>query len=250
MKWMSKSKGNTNTDDMSRELKNGDVKGILINEFSISVPEFSFIRYQDSTYYFSRVKGYKGNKLYETLSISYSLKGKSFDCSISSCFNKKYELSHALNIGTLNPNIRLKVLINENKVSNIKEAYYFHDDNIYSVKNAVSMIANDYKKHGLQYLEDRFCKLEHDLILNTGLDYISNLKVNHQTLNYELNDELLKAKYMVSRVKQPQFVELKTILKKTPYGTKEYKQYIPKLSYELLELYCNNYSIVGIAKDI
>ena len=238
---MSKLKGNLNTDDMSRKLKNGDVKEILINEFSISVPEFSYVQYQDSTYYFSRVKQYKGYKLYETLSISYSIKGKSFDCSISSCFNKKYQLSHAQNIGTLNSNIRLKALANENKVLNIKEAYYFHNDKIYSVKNTVSMIANDYKKHGLQYLEDRFCKLEHDLILNTGLDYISNLKVNVKTLNDELNDELLKSKYMVSRVKQPQFIELKTILKKAPYGAKEYRQYIPKLSYELLELYCNNY---------
>lgn len=74
MNWFDKIQKKINEPDDSRELKNGEVKKILLETFSKVIPEFKFNCYRNGCYYFSREKQYKGLPIYETLHIGFSLK--------------------------------------------------------------------------------------------------------------------------------------------------------------------------------
>jgi F0F1-type ATP synthase membrane subunit b/b' len=94
------------------------------------------------------------------------------------------------------------------------------------------------KYYAVPYLDKRLVQLEKDEFIKTGIIYISNLKKEPQQLKNELKLELKKADYIVSKIQHPNYIELRELLIKIKGGTKEYRQNILKLAYELLELYC------------
>lgn len=243
MNWFETIQKKINQPDDSRELKNGEVKRMLIEGFSIEIPEFVFISYKSGCYYFERVRKYGQRPIYEIFHVGFSLKEKNFYCSVSSCFDKAYAFGNSYNIGPLNPHKDLITIVKNTGVINIGEAYYFHNGKLNTTRTVIDKIIQDYKGYGVKYLDNRFKIIGDNKLLNAGFEYISKLKVNPDKLKKELENNLKEAKYQVSLIKHPQYIELKGMLTGIKYGEKGERQYIPKLSYELLEYYCHTEEI-------
>jgi hypothetical protein len=68
------------------------------------------------------------------------------------------------------------------------------------------------------------------------LNYIKNLKVDPVVLNNEIDRELADVKYMVRKLKNEVFLELKEYLLTID---NIFRDYIPSLTLSLLRLYCD-----------
>lgn len=237
MNWYEKIQAEMNKPDNSRELKRGEIKNIILDLFSNELSDFAYDSYKNGVYYFSRTRNLHGLNLLETLHVGYSLKNRNFYCSVSSCLNTRYQFESSYNIGPLNPHIDLIVLVKNQGAIKIEEAYYFHNGKLDTTRNVVEQIVKDYKHYGLDYLSNRFSRAEEDNYLKFGLRFIKELSVDPICLKTELQEELKNKNYRVGLIEHPIYIELKKQLQGVKGGTKEYRQYIPKLTYELLELY-------------
>ena len=68
------------------------------------------------------------------------------------------------------------------------------------------------------------------------MDYIQQLQLDRQTLKLEINNELKQVGYVASRVTHPIYVNLKQTLQSIPNQTREDRQKIPGVAFDLLEL--------------
>lgn len=68
------------------------------------------------------------------------------------------------------------------------------------------------------------------------MNYIKNLKVDPVVLNNEIDRELADVKYMVRKLKNEVFLELKEYLLTID---NIFRDYIPSLTLSLLRLYCD-----------
>jgi hypothetical protein len=223
--------------DDSRELKKGEVKNLLIELINKDIPDFSFNCYKQGIYYFDRNIEFRGYNLVETFHIGHSIKDKKFYCSVSSCINDNYQFSHSYNIGPLNPHIDLKVLVTGSKSIKYEDGYYFHNGKINTTEKVIIELVNDYKYYALPFLNDRYSKIIDDPFLHCGLQYISTINVNPQILKEEMEKELKRVGYIVAKINHQQYLTLRQLLIEVKGATKDYRQYIPKLTSELLELY-------------
>lgn len=239
MNWYEKIQAKMNEVDESRELKNGDVKKILIASFNEIIPEFKYNCYNGGIYHFSREKEYREFSIYESFQVGFSLKEKNFYCSVSSCFDRTCEFERSYNLGPLNLHKDLIAIIKNSGAINIEDAYYFHNGKLDRTTAVIQEIVNDYRTYGINYLENRAQLMRENKLLNIGLDYIKELSVNPIILKSELEQGLKKANYLVRAVEHPEFIKLKEVLSRVKYGEKNERQYIPKLTYELLLFYCN-----------
>lgn len=236
-KFMTELLGNQ-TDD-SRDLKNGEVKGMLIAAFLKEFPEFGFAGYKRGCYFFERVRIYRERPIYEVFHVCHSLKGRCFSCSVSSCFDKTNAYGTSYNIGPINPHRDLITIVKNTGVIKVEDAYYFHNGKVRMTEAVINKILEDHHRHAIKYLNKRFDAIADNRLLNEGLEFISQLETDPEKLLRELEEQLMAAKYLVGMIKQPQFIELKDRLMRIKFGTKEERQYIPNLSYELLKYYCH-----------
>lgn len=84
MNWFDKIKKKTEKIDGSRDLKRGEIKTILIDNFKEQIPDFPFLDYKNGVYFFERIRSIDNYKIYETFHLSFGLKDKNFSCSVSS----------------------------------------------------------------------------------------------------------------------------------------------------------------------
>lgn len=238
MNWFDKILERKNTPDDSRELKKGEVKGLLTNSFKTFLPDFDFAAYKNSTYYFQRIRTFRGLTLYETINIIFGLKDKVFSCSIASTLNKSYLFSSSYNNGFLVGHADLLVIKSGSGSSKIEDAYYWHNGKISTIEKVIHQITMDIKKYGLDYLDRRLKTLEtHDLV-RYGIDFIQKLTENKKTLKSEM--ERKNSEYIVSRIKHPLFIKLRDGLQNIPNQTRDDRQKISGLTFELMEYYYEN----------
>ena len=224
---------------INNPIKRGEIKKFIIDEFNKHLSEFELYESKKQIYFFVRKKIYKTFVLNETFSIYYSSRNDTgIDCGIATVFNENYITNNQYNSAQLNHHIFSPLNLKNNKIDLPKEeSYYFHNGEIDSIKKMIIEIVNDFKKFGLKYLDEKFEKLKEDEILNNGFDFINHLNINKELLKTEINEDLRKAGYVITRMKNKTFIELKEMLQKIPNQLRENKQMIPQLSFELLELY-------------
>ena len=70
-----------------------------------------------------------------------------------------------------------------------------------------------------------------------GLEYISHLKADKKQLQTELETELRQGDYNLGQIHHPVYIELKESLQHLQGIDRETRKRIPKLAYDLLELY-------------
>lgn len=227
----------TEKSDNSPALKAGEIKNILIAEAYKAMPDFELINYRKNCYTFQRVRNWDFN-VYETLHIVFSLKNKNIACSIASRVNQNLIHDNSYNNGFLNPHKDLIVLKKGTGMIPMEEAYYFHNGKVGTTTAIVAAIFKDYKLLGIPFLEKQFDLFTNNIIVKTGLTYIQNLTVDKNVLKEEIEAYLKHGKGWISSIKQPLYIDLKETLQRIAGQTKEHRQQMPKLTYELLELYC------------
>ncbi len=236
MSWYDKIKSLTTKEDASPELKKGEIKAILINNFQRHLPEFKFTNYKSSKYNFQRIRKHKEFTVWETMHVLFSLGDKNSSCSVSTRLNKDYVSSKSYDIGLINPHVDLITLKKGTGVVGIEEAYYFHNGKIQSTTELVEQIYKDFFDYGVPFLDKQYDRLKTNQIINEGLDYIQQLQVDRQTLKLEINNELKQVGYVASRLTHPIYVNLKQTLQSIPNQTREDRQNIPGVTYDLLDL--------------
>jgi hypothetical protein len=237
LNWIDKIKELTTKQDKSPELKKGEIKQILIQTASEVLPDFEFLAYKNSCYSFQRLRQINNLTVNEILHIIFTLKDKSFSCSVASRLNPEYIFSNQYNIGLLNPHKDLKVLSHNSGALNIQEAYYFHNGQVETTTKTVNEIIGDFKKYGVSFLDEQLEKLKSNAIVKCGFDYINNLQTDKEKLKKEMTEELNKGGLLLSSIKHAIYVDLKEKLQSVLGQSKEDRQKIPKTAYELLELY-------------
>ena len=226
-------------ESINKTIKRGEIKLFITEEFNKNLSDFELYESKKQIYFFVRKRTYKSFILNEVFSIYYSSRNDTgIDCGIATVFNENYISNSQFNTSKLNTNIVSPLNLKRQKEDLPKEeSYYFHNGEIQSIKKMIVEIVNDFKIFGLKYLDEKFEKLKEDEILNNGLEFISNLKIDKELLKTEILEDLKKGENVVSRMKNKTFIELKEKLQKIPNQLRENKQLIPKLSFELLELY-------------
>jgi hypothetical protein len=237
LSWIDKIKEMTTKQDKSPELKNGEIKQILIQTASEILPDFEFFAYKNSCYTFQRLRQVNNLTVHEILHIIFTLKDKNFACSIASRLNPEYIFSNQYNIGLLNPHKDLKVLRHNSGASNIEDAYYFHNGQVETTTKTMKEIFGDFKKYGLPFLDKQAERLKSNSIIKRGVDFIEDLKTDKQKLKTEITEELNKGELLLSSIKHQIYVDLKEKLQSVNGQSKEDRQLIPKTVHELLELY-------------
>jgi len=237
--WFNKIKKTTEKVDNSLELKRGEIKQILIQVANDTLPDFKFLAYKNGCYTFQRIRKINDLEVYELLHIIFSIKDKNFACSIASRLNTNYIFVNNYNLGIINPHKDLKVLRHNSGILNIKDAYYFHNSKVETTTKVVKEIFEDYKKYGIVFLENQFENLKTNKILKFGFEYLNNLNIDKQTLKNEISEELAKNGFLLSKMQNYVFLNLKTELQTLNELKKNDKILIPKTALEIIELYCS-----------
>jgi hypothetical protein len=237
MSWFDKIQERQNTADDSRELKKGEIKSLMVNSFKIILPDFEFTTYKNSTYYFQRTRTVQGHEIYESLNVIFGLKDKMFSCSAASVFTKSDLYNSTYNNGFLTGHADLLVIKTGSGASKIEDSYYWHNGKIVTVNKVVNQIANDFKEFGLKYLEKRIKKIETSNLVRQGLSFIQTLAVDKEELKKQIESERKQTEFVLSRIKHPLFIQLRDMLQNGPDQSKEDRENILGLTFELLEFY-------------
>jgi hypothetical protein len=102
----------------------------------------------------------------------------------------------------------------------------------------IKKIATDFIEYGLQYLVVRQQRLETSDLVKHGLDFIKKLTVDKGELRREIKKEVKNAEWVVSRIKHPIFIQLRDELQSIPNQSRDDRQKISGLTFELVEYYC------------
>lgn len=239
MNWNSKIKSKIEMKDDSPELKNGQVKQILISEFGRELPQFDFLEYRNGSYTFENVQVINGQKVYEHLHIKFALKDKVFSCSVASKINKNYLRSNSYNSGLINGHADLIVLKKGTGVIPVEEAYYYHNGQEKTTTKIIEQIVEDFKVFGLSYLRKQINQFENSDLLKVGFSFIEKLEIDKSELNYELEKDLISGGHLISSIKNKTYLKLKSELQSVVGVDRDTRKKIPLLTYELLELYAN-----------
>ncbi len=239
MNWYSMIKSRIERKDDSPELKRGQVKQILISEFEQELPEFDFLEYKNGCYTFEKIRTINSRNVFEHFHIIFSLKDRNFSCSVASRINRNYLNSNSYNTGLINPHIDLIVLKKGTGVIPVKEAYYFHNGQVNTTTETIRQIIKDFERSGQQFLEKQEKQLKNSKLLKVGFEFIDQLDVDKEKLNEELENDLKSGGHLISSIKNKTYLKLKAELQNVKGITdEETRKNIPKLAYELLELYC------------
>ncbi|MBK7932270.1 MAG: hypothetical protein IPK01_01985 [Acidobacteria bacterium] len=237
MRWYDKIITQTRFEDGSRELKKGELKGILVECFTDRVQELSYVGFEKGAYRFRRTAENEGFKVWQTVELMHSFSGRNISCSVSSCLNLNYLYSNQYNSGLLNPRQPLIGLKKRTPGIPLEEAYYFHNGRISTTTDRVKQICDDVTKFGLPFFERHLHYVRSSPLLNTGFDFVRKLEIDKTTLQEEMVSNLKERRYRISGIENPVYLELKRLLQSVSGQEREVRKQISKLAYELLELY-------------
>lgn len=237
MNWFDKIKKKTEKSDDSRDLKRGEIKTILIDNFKEQIPDFPFLDYKNGVYFFERIRSIDNYEIYETFHLSFGLKDKNFSCSVSSTLNPTYRYVGTYNSGILTQHVDLIVLKKNKESIPIEEAYYFHNGKIDTTAKIVKTIVDDYKQYGLRFLDKRYNDLFDNKIFDKGLRLLENITIDKKVLKEQIEKELKQLDYVSSRLKNSVYLDMKEQLQAVPKQDKDLRQKIPGFAYSLLEYY-------------
>lgn len=222
----------------SRSLRKTELKPLLVREIKQEQPDFRFLTFATGVYYFQRKRIFRDYDLKEMLHIVYSSADHSMKASVSSRLNPVHTLNPIYNNGLINPHVDLAGLKNV-ATANAGDAFYTSDGSIDGVREMIGIVIGDFKDPGVSYLDRRFSALESNALIAAGLDYIKRWDFDKTMLGNELQVQLRKAKFNIDRVRHPLLKQFKAQLESVGGQSPEARQEIPRLVFDLAELYCN-----------
>lgn len=131
---------------MSRKLKRGEFKKILIDEFEKGNIDFLFDSYKSGRYYFIRKRQLNSFEYIEGISISFGLNDGNFDASYTSYLDHSQYRSSRYAAGFINFNSSILYDKHNTSVMFLGGGYYYHngiyEDTVKVVKELVEDIKN------------------------------------------------------------------------------------------------------------
>lgn len=222
----------------SRPLRKSELKPLLIKQMKQDHPDFRFLTFATSVYYFQRKQNLRDYELKEMLHVVYSFTDHTMQASISSRLNPVHTLNPVYNNGLINPHIDLLALKNyPNHVPG--NTQYTCDGSTEGVRDMIATMIEDFRNIGISYFDRRMTELQFNPLINAGLDLIKDWDFDKTMLGNELQLQLRKAKFRVDRVRHPLINQLNEQLETIAGKSKQSLGEIPALVFDLAELYCN-----------
>lgn len=220
--------------------KHGEIKSLLTEKVKRSHPSFRFLTAATGVYHFQRIKDFRDFVLKEALHFVFSLSDYSMHMSVSSRLNSVHTLTPVYNNGFINPHVDLVAVMKSNGIFPSPHTSYQSNGTIEDIVPLIDQAIIDFGDHGLTYLDHRWHELRSNALVNTGMDIIDTWDFDKTMLRNELNVQLRKAKLVVTNLRHPICNQLKEQLASIPGQPPEHYKEIPRLAFELMELYCNS----------
>jgi hypothetical protein len=220
--------------------KHTEVKPLLTDRMKKLHPTFRFLTAATGVYHFQRVREFGDYDLKEALHFVFSLRDYSLRVSVSSILNPVHNLTPVYNNGLINPHADLVAIVNNDSIFPSPATAYLHDGTIEGINPIIDQAIADFTTHGLPFLERRWNTLRASALVRTGMEIIDLWEFDKTMLRNELNVQFRKAKQIVANLRHPVCNQLKEQLAAIPGQPPEHHQEIPRLAFELMELYCNS----------
>lgn len=220
--------------------KHSEIKLLLTEKMKRFHPSFRFLTAATGVYHFQRIKDFRDYDLREAIHFVFSQVDYSMHVSISSRLNNVHTLTPAYNDGLINPHVDLGALVKHQNVYPSDDTAYHSDGSIDSLTTIINQAIDHFGTEGLSYLESRSDDLQTNALVNIGIDITEMWRHDRTMLRNELSVQLRRAKLMVNKLRHPVCNELKEQLEAIPDLSTQDRQQIPRLAFELMELYCNS----------
>jgi len=223
--------------------KKTEIKSLLTERMKREHPSFRFLTYATGVFHFQRMKEFRGYDLKEALHLVFSISECSMHASISSRLNPVHTLTPVYNAGFINPHVDLLAIRNSPNVFPTSDTAYQSDGTPDGTVAMIDQLIHDFGNTGIPYFETRWTNLHNNTLVNTGIDIIESWDLDKTMLRNELNVQLRKAKLVINNLRHPLCKQLRADLRNIPGQSPEACKEIPRLAFELMELYCNSHII-------
>ncbi|GAA5021805.1 hypothetical protein GCM10011506_02150 [Marivirga lumbricoides] len=236
MKFFEKFRNKKKVMDESSELKRGEFKKIILPLMEKHFPDFQFTSYKNQYYSFLRTRQIGPLKIFESFDIAFALKDKICACSVASRLNPFFVGRSGYNTGWINPHCDLISQKRGIGITPLEDAYYYHNGRIETTTRVIHEIISDLENYGLVFLDNQINNLSANPLIIVGLRLINSIEYDITKLKAEIEAEQNNKGHVITRLKHPIYVELKESLQKMEGISRENRQEIPKLAYELIEM--------------
>jgi hypothetical protein len=217
-----------------------EIKQILSSRMKESQPSFRFLMTATGVYHFQRMKDFYDYDLKEAIHFVFSMSDNSMHVSISSRLNPVHTLTPVYNNGFINPHVDLGAIIKNNGIFPSTNTCYQFDDTIEGLIPVIDQAIQDFGNEGLTYFDTRWLKLKSNVLVKRGLQIIDKWEFDRTMLRNELVVQLRKAKLVATNLRHPLYNQFKEQLLVIPDQSAEDYKEVPRLAFELMELYCNS----------
>jgi len=236
MKLFEKLRNKKKVVDDSPELKRGEFKKILSPLMAKHFPDFQFTSYKNQYYSFQRTRQIDDFKILESFDIGFSLKDKTCTCSVASRLNSFFVGGSGYNTGWINPHCDLITLKRGTGITPLEEAYYYHNGRVETTTKIIRQIISDIENYGVLFLENQINNLSTNPLIIEGLRLFNSIDYDTAKLKAEIESEQNNNGHVITRLKHPVYIELKESLQNVEGISRENRQEIPRLAYELIEI--------------
>ena len=221
-------------------LKKGEIKSLLTDRMKKEHPSFRFLTFATGVYHFQRTKEFHDYDLRESLHLVLSVTDNQLHASISSRLNPVHTFSPVYNDGFINPHVDLGAIKAGNSTVPTDDAAYHYNGTPDGLRDMIDRMITDFGDVGLSFFNNRWNYLRTNQLVKTGIDIIDGWDFDRTMLRNELNVQLRKARRTVANLRHPLCNQVReqllAIRGQSPEAVKE----IPRLAFELMELYCNS----------
>ncbi|HEX8061362.1 MAG TPA: hypothetical protein VF473_10525 [Cyclobacteriaceae bacterium] len=218
--------------------KKTTIKSLLTDRIKHHHPTFKFLTFATGVYHFQRKRSFRNREIKEALHLVFSAEEQSLRASISSRLNPVHTLTPVYNSGFINPHVDMVAIKYGSNVFPTNNTAYHCDDDHESLVAMIDQGVSDFGTAAIPWFDNRWSDLQTNQLVNCGLDIIAAWDYDKTMLRNEIRIQLRRAKLVARNVRHPVCTELKSKLLTIPGQTSEAYHEIPRLAFELIELYC------------
>jgi hypothetical protein len=218
--------------------KKNTLKSLLTERMKQHYPSFKFLTYATGVFHFQRRRAFRGREVKEALHLVFSFEDCTMHASISSRLNPVHTLTPVYNSGFINPHVDMVAMRNGSNVYPSNETAYHCDDDADSLAAMIDQLIADFGSTAIPWFDARWNDLQTNGLVNTGLDIIAAWDLDKTMLRNEIRIQLRRTRLVARNIRHPACTMLKNKLLAIPGQTAEAYHEIPRLAFELIELYC------------
>lgn len=225
---------------LKRTFRKTETKSFLTERMKKDHPTFRFLTYATGVFHFQRMKAFRDFDLKEALHIVFSVSDNTMHASVSSRLNPIHTLAPVYNKGLINPHVDLGALRDGNDIFPSSNTAYSFNGTRDGMIAMIDQMLVDFTNIGIPYIENRWADLKNNPMVNEGIDIIDSWDFDKTMLRNELTLQYRKAKLRVTSLRHPLYNDVKEQLMAIRDQPTEAYNEIPRLAFELMELYCSS----------